>query len=448
VCTLVLLMVSAAVPRPAAHAQEGDWPTFFGNDEHTGFNGAETIINQKTAPNLKQRWVRKEGSRITTQPVAANGMLYWGSWDGVEHASRLTNGTDVWATPLGQTTDCRNEFLGVLSTATIASVSISGVTTTVDFVAGGDNNLYALDANLGTVLWHTPLGSPPTSFLYSSPTVYNGSVYLGVSGNADCSHTQGQLVQVDASTGLIQHTFDVVPPGCTGGSVWTSPTINETTGMLYFSSSEKGTCSSHENKVEALVALNASDLSLVGYWQVPASQMIADGDFGATPTLFQATIGGILHDMVGLSNKSGIYYAFDQANISAGPLWQVRLATAPGPSMSSSAWDGSALYVAAGPLVPRSTTCPGTLWALNPADGSFRWQDCLSFDARGGVMAVPGLVEVGLGASFSVYDTMTGNQLFTFQDVNRKSNFEGPGSISNGVLYHGNLDGHLYAFGP
>ena len=104
--------------------------------------------------------------------------------------------------------------------------------------------------------------------------------------------------------------------------------------------------------------------------------------------------------------------------------------------------------VAAGPLVPRSTTCPGTLWALNPADGSFRWQDCLSFDARGGVMAVPGLVEVGLGASFSVYDTMTGNQLFTFQDVNRKSNFEGPGSISNGVLYHGNLDGHLYAFGP
>src|SRR5438876_4307692 len=177
VCLLALLTVSVAVPRPAAHAQVGDWPTFFGNDEHTGFNGVETIINPTTASQLKQHWVRKAGSKITTQPVAANGMLYWGSWDGLEHASRLANGTDVWATSLGQTTDCRNEFLGVLSTATIASVSIGGVMTTVDFVAGGDNNLYALDANLGTVLWHIPLGSPPNSFLYSSPTLLNGNVY-------------------------------------------------------------------------------------------------------------------------------------------------------------------------------------------------------------------------------------------------------------------------------
>jgi len=200
--------------------------------------------------------------------------------------------------------------------------------------------------------------------------------------------------------------------------------------------------------VEALIALNSADLSLVGYWQVPAAELISDGDFGASPKLFTASIGGSLHDMAGLQKNTGIYYAFDQANISAGPLWQVRLATAPGPSMSSSAWDGTTLYVAAGPIVPRSTTCPGTLWALNPADGSSRWQDCLSFDARGGVMAVPGLVEVGLGRSFSIYDATNGNQLFSFQDTARKSNFEGPGSISNGVLYHGNLDGRLYAFAP
>lgn len=444
---LVSLTVAVLIPRPFVHAQAGDWPTFFGDDAHTGFNGAETSINPTTAPNLKQHWVHKAAGKITTQPTAANGMLYWGSWDGIEHASRLSDGTDVWATSLGQTMDCRKNRLGVFSTATIASAPVNGVSTTVDFVAGGDNNLYALDANSGMILWNTQLGSPPNSFLYSSPTVFNGSVYIGVSGNADCSRVQGQLVQVDTSTGTIQHTFNVVPNGCLGGSVWTSPTINETTGMLYVSTAEPRACSSKETNAEALVALHAADLSLAGVWQVPASETIQDGDFGASPTLFTATINGVFYNMVGLSNKSGFYYAFDQSNISAGPLWHVRLATAPGPSMSSSAWDGTTLYVAAGPIVPQSTSCPGTLWALNPADGSSSWQDCLNFDVRGGVTAVPGLVEAGVGSSINLYNATTGKQLFGFQDAHKQSNFEGPGSISNGVLYQGNLDGFLYAFG-
>jgi outer membrane protein assembly factor BamB len=46
------------------------------------------------------------------------------------------------------------------------------------------------------------------------------------------------------------------------------------------------------------------------------------------------------------------------------------------------------------------------------------------------------------------FDAKTGNQLFSFQDTNKKSAFNGPGSISNGVLYQGNGDGILYVFGP
>ncbi len=453
---LVLLLIAflALGPlrnAPAAGTTTTTWPTYLANNAHTSFNGAETVINPTTAPNLKLLWVhafKNYTNRITTQPIIANGMVYWGSWDGREHASRLSDGTDVWTANLGQTQDCRSGNLGVLSTATIATISIGGTSQPVDFVGGGDNNLYALNANSGAVLWHTQLGAPPASFLYSSPTIFNGSVYIGVSGNDDCSRTQGQLVQVDASTGAVQHTFDVVPTGCLGGSVWTSPTINESTGILYFSTAEKSTCSQKETLATSLIAVHAADLSLIGSWQVPKKQQIADGDFGASPTLFQATIGGVVHQMVGLPNKSGIYYAFDQSNVSAGPLWQVRLATAPGPSTASSAWDGQYLYVAAGPITANDTTCPGNLWKLNPTDGTALWHACLSFDARGGIVVVPGLIEVPTGTTFVIIDASNGNQLFSYQDSGKRSNFEGPGSIVNGVLYQGNTDGKLYAFAP
>ena len=450
---LVLLTVFVTIPKPtsASHALAGDWSTFLGGNGRPSYNGAETAINPSTVGSLKQHWVLKTGvvgGKITTQPVVANGILYWGSWDGYEHASDATTGASIWTVPLGQSTDCRGEHLGVLSTATVTSASIEGVIKTVVFVGGGNSTLYALNASTGNILWQTHLGADANSFLYSSPAVYNGSVYIGVSGSADCSKSQGELVQVDASTGNVQNTFTVVPTGCTGGSVWTAPTINEATGMLYFSTSEKGSCSTGEKKVESLMQVRATDLSLVGYWVVPAADMILDGDFGATPTLFQATIGGVQHYMVGLPNKSGIFYAFDQSNVGAGPLWQVRLATAPGPSMASAGWDGTNLYVQSGPPTANSTTCPGILWSLNPNNGNAHWDTCLNFDARGGIMVVPGLIEVGLGQSMSIFDATNGTRLFNFTDSLNKSNFEGPGVIANGMLYHGNLDGRLYAFGP
>jgi outer membrane protein assembly factor BamB len=448
VVMLVLLLAAIAVPQTTTRAQGGEWSMYLGDVGHSGFNSAETVINPATAPNLRLYWKHKITSKITTQPIAANGMLYWGSWDGIEHGSRLSDGTDVWATNIGQTIDCRNEHLGVLSTAALASISINGVVTPVLFVGGGDSNLYSLNANTGALLWHTPLGFPPNSFLYSSPTVFNGSVYIGVSGNADCQHVQGQVVQVDAVTGSILHTFNVVPTGCTGGSVWTSPTIDAATGILYFSTGEKGHCSQPEKMTVALVALRSADLSFIASWRVPSTQLIPDGDFGASPTLFEATINGVHHNMVGLANKSGIYYAFNRKKIGAGPLWQVRLGTAPGPSMSSSAWDGTNLYVVAGNSIVNGVTCVGSLSALDPATGTALWEDCLNYVARGPVTSVPGLVEVPLGTSILIFDTSTGNQLFNYVDAHGNSNFLGPGSISNGVLYQGNTDGLLYAFGP
>src|SRR5215471_17469292 len=99
-----LLAINIFKPgNPAQAASPGDWTAYLNNPGHTGYNGFETAINPSTAGSLKQLWSISEGSIISTQPVVANGLIYWGSWDGIEHATNL-NGSQAWTANLGTVT--------------------------------------------------------------------------------------------------------------------------------------------------------------------------------------------------------------------------------------------------------------------------------------------------------------------------------------------------------
>lgn len=453
---LVLLFAAfASTPLPA-QAAAGDWPTYLMNNARHGYNSSETIINQTSAPNLKLHWTHSTGGAISTQPVEANGLIYWGSWDGYEHATDLNN-AKVWAINLGQTTDtsCNPPTVGVASTATIGSVTINGTATSVDFVGGGNGNFYALNATTGAIIWQTPLGSSPSHFLWSSPALYNGSIYEGMASFGDCPLVQGQLIQMNATTGQVQHIFNTVPNGCTGAGVWGSPTIDTAHNTVYFATGNAdNTCPTAEPYSTALVELNVSDLSFINYWQLPSAERVPDSDFGTTPTLFHATINGVSHELVGMQNKNGKYYTFDRANIGTGPLWRATIAVGGAcpqcgqGGISPSAWDGKTLYVAGGNTTINGSSCQGSLRALNPATGAFLWEHCLSSGpVLGAVTAVPGVLAVGQGTYLMVVAASTGQTLFRYQDTNSGSLYYGAASISNGVLYIGNQDGLLSAFG-
>jgi outer membrane protein assembly factor BamB len=444
-----------------ASSGSGVWPTYLEGNTRSGFNQSETTITPSSAPNLKLRWSYSVGGNfyvksITTQPVEANGLIYWGSWDGNEHATNL-NGTQVWQKGIGYTFDAQcNNLVGVASTATVNTLSIGGTSTPVLFVGGGNATFYALNANTGATIWSTPLGSSPDHFIYSSPAFYRGSIYIGLSSFGDCPLVQGQLIKLNATTGTIQHIFNVVPAGCLGGGVWGSPTIDPTDNSVYFATGNAGSCSSGEPYTAALVKVKASDLSSISSWQVPVSEQINDSDFGSTPTLFKATIGGVQHLLVGIANKNGTYYAFDRSFISTGPLWQANIATIGGGcgpdcgdgSISPSAWGGSVLYVAGGQTTIAGVSCKGSLRALSPATGNFLWEHCLNDGpVLGAVSLVRGVAIVGEGTTLAVIAAPNGHTLYTYTDTNNNSYFYGPASVSNGVLYIGNFDGYLYAFG-
>lgn len=450
VCVLCACVAGSGA---AQAASDPDWPTYGFTLARSGDNSADSVTASNAA-SLKLHWSHHAGGSIFSQPVVNNGLglVFWGSWDGYEHATRIATNTTVWTRNLGTTSDtsCNPPKVGVASTATVGTIG----TTPVVFVGGGNARFYALNAKTGSVIWSTSLGSSPDHFLWSSPAVYNGSVYIGNASFGDCPLVQGQLVQLNASTGAIQHVFHVVPSGCTGGGVWGSPTVDASAGYVYFATGNPGSCASAYT--EAVVKVSAANVSkVVDSWQVRGSDK-ADLDFGSTPTLFTATFNGATRQLVGVGNKDGMYYALDRNAMSQGTLWRANIAHSGNcpqcgnGTISPSAWDGTYLYVAGGNTAISGVSCAGSLSALNPNTGAFVWRHCLGSGPVLGAVAMsgsPDVVFVGQGTYLMGIRASDGATLFTYQDSTSGSAFWGAPSISNGMVYAGNQDGTLYAFG-
>ena len=455
--TTLVLSTGAIRSRAAATnpllSTPGDWTTYMNDPGHSGYNANETAITAATAPNLKLHW-KKKAYKISSQPAVYNHVVYWGSWDGYEHANKL-NGTILWATNLGQTIGkCFPPKAGVVGTPTITSITLNGTPTTVVLVIGANNTAYALNAANGSIIWQTQVSASADAYLWGSPVVYNGSMYFGLSSYGDCPLVQGQLFKLDITSGAIQNTFNVVPQGCLGGGIWGAPTIDTATGDLFVVTGNNGSCSSPEPYTFAIVRLNSSDLSVADSWQVPVAQRIGDSDFGNTPTLFQATINGVQQNMVGVANKNGIYYAFARGNLSAGPVWTAQIGISGScpqcgnGSISPSAWDGTSLYVAGGTTTINSVSCNGSLRALDPASGNFIWQVCLaSGPVLGAVTVVPGVAVVTQGNTITLVATASGQVLNNLVDTTTFSRYYASATISNGMLFAGNQNGKFFAYG-
>ncbi len=432
-----------------------DWTSFMNGNDRSGDNSGNTGINPTTAPHLQLAWKASDTAPnhgVFTQPIVSNGVVYWGSFDGYERATSASSGKLLWQTNLGTTSPpaCTDPSeAGVASTAALTTdVPVDGATSVL-YLGGGNSTIYALNAATGAVLWSYNVGGNPNTFVWSSPAVSGNSVYIGVSSFGSCPDVQGELLQLNRVTGAVQNTFDVVPNGCIGGGVWSSPTIDAAAGTIYFTTGNQDTCTTTE-MAPAIVEVSASNLSLLGSWTVPKAQQTCcgDGDWAATPTLFNGVIDGQSEPMVGSIEKNGIFYAFERGALSSGPVWSTRIAiggenpTTGSGDIAPAAWDGTTLYVG-GDI---TNSCAGTVNALNPSTGAFIWQHCFAEGpVLGAVTTSGGVVAVGEGTNIEVLSAATGATVFTYTGVGP---FWGGSSIADGSLYEGDMAGNLYALTP
>jgi outer membrane protein assembly factor BamB len=447
------------------------WTMWMGALDHPDSNFHETAITPDNVNSLSPAWAAPAtgSGSISTQPLVADGLIYYGSWSGDVVAVDPATGNTVWSVATGFTTQaCPTRYTdwGILATPVYRTIPIHKTHVNVLFVAGGAGAMYALyaDAQLppgvtNRVLWETQLGpnpNPPT-MLMASPVLFKGSVYEGTS-TGNCPNVQQKFFKMDVQTGKITATWATTPDGCNGVAIWSGPAVDSATSSIFVATANPGKCSAAattpfpdctgtEPYEEAVVKLNAADLSVEDCWQVPASQQEPDGDFGASPVLMDPSNGAHL---LAVPNKNGILYVLNRNSLTSGPVWEMRLGTGT-TQVASAAWDGTNLYVAGGPTTLQDgTTCKNaSLYSLQGASGAINWERCLPRHATDPPFLTPGLVFLGDAANIVAFSATGGTQEFAFHDPagGPTDLFLGPPVVIDGRLYEGNMDGNLWCLG-
>ena len=427
---------------------------------HSAFNGLATAITP--ASTLSRKHIFRP-TRVTGQPapgfvatpVVVNHVIYVGSNSGDFYAIDLRTGTVLWSKFLGfaAKATCGNAR-GFAATAAVGTDPVSGVATV--YAPSADGYVYALQASDGTELWKHAVNvqTPGINdyFSWSSPELANGKIYVGISSECDNPLVRGGLVALDQATGDQVAVYYTVPSGSVGGSIWTSPAIAADGSILV--TTGNGAQGSLVGETQSIVRLDADTLQRIDSYQV--TRTTGDSDFGGSPTVFTATLQDVPTPMVGACNKDGNYYAWKLNDLSAGPVWHVKIAPASGQPdalicVSGAIWDGSNLYVAGTRTTINSVAYRGSIRKLDPATGAEVWATGLpaavmtspSLDGSGAITAASFDYAVTTNSAFLV-DAATG----AYAVVDDGGRAAASPIFADGLLVIANSKGHIYTYAP
>jgi polyvinyl alcohol dehydrogenase (cytochrome) len=412
---VISALLLATLGAPAGAAVTADWSAYLLNVGHSSYGRTATAITVTNASTLTKRWTwtPDPGPPGTTQqllasPTVVAGTVYIGANTGDFYAISESTGSVLWKQFVGLASvpGCPGTR-GVTSTATVSTDPTSGKLTV--YVGGGDRNLYALDAATGVVVWKhsaTPVGG----YNWASPAVVNGHIYLGIAAIEDCGLIRGGEEEFDQTTGALLHTYWAVPRGVVGASIWTSAAVTANGSSVYVTTGNDDPNGQQSGDSFSMVRLDGTTMAKKDIWTIPGLNGTEE-DWGSSPTLFTATIGGTATAMVGACNKNGNWYALQQHNLAAGPVWtdQVSIATQ-GYCLAAAIWDGRRLFVGSDATTIAGTTYFGSIRRVDPGTGAFLWETGLNGTVAGspsedgsGVLAVPTWDYTDPGATNAVF---------------------------------------------
>lgn len=486
-------LAAVAPAQASGTAGSGDWPTWQGDTVGSRHNAAEHRITARNVSKLKLRWAfayPKTGALAKSQPAVVDGSIFFGGPDGKFYALDARTGAGRWTF----------ELASVDPGSAATAVVLDGPAVARGKVYFGDSRgyVYALDQRTGRLRWAKDTETHPAGMHTSSPLYHQGRIYIGASsgentGDADypCCTFRGHIDALDAETGELDWRYWTVPEPVRTGSwpsgaarfepsgagVWSSPIIDPRSGTLYVGTGQNYTGSAGD--FDSLLALDArtgkvrwkqqvtkadtwrslcNDPDPEGYCPGLKDGSALDYDIGATPNLIR--LGN--RTLVGVGQKSGVYHAFDART---GAVEWRRQIGVPLPSGGisgiqwGSSYDGRRIYVAT------YFADPGTVFALNPADGRILWQtpnpangcawggaanfpDVCTLAHTPAVTTTPGLVWEGSNdGKMRAYSARDGRVLWEydtvreFAGVNGLTGFgsavsgNGGAVVANGMLY-------------
>lgn len=417
-----------------------DWPTFLHDSQRSSNNPVSSTLSAASAKSIHAVWNASTHGVIAASTTVVNGVAYVGSWDGYEYAFNVSDGSRLWRTYLGTYVACHST-LGVTSTSTVENGIV--------YLGGGDTKWYALNASNGTPLWNVTVDTAKGSYNWGSPLLANGWAYVGLASGCDQPLIPGALLQINLSTHRIDHRFNTTFNGSRGSTVWASPTLDAATNTVFIATGNSyvaQTLSPDQPYQDSILALNATNLSLEGYWRVPVAAEGVDKDFGATPSL-ATTSSGIT--LVIDESKNGFVYALNASNASTpgwAPVWQTKVSNS---ETTASGTVIGRLYVvgSANAWLNTSTSSrryQGAVWALDVDNGSTVWEESMPGRVYEAAAYENGLVVAAGGHSLVVFKAQTGARLYHFTC---SAPYYASVSIAENLIFEGCTNGVLTAFG-
>jgi polyvinyl alcohol dehydrogenase (cytochrome) len=454
-------------------------------------NASSAGLTAAEVPKLKLKWAFNLGdvTEARSQPMIVGGRLFIGSSMGVLYSLDPDSGCTFW---------------GFRADAPLRAGATLGQSKNQEavFFSDAGANVYAVNAQSGALIWKVRPVDHFATLASGTPRYYKGVVYqpfssfeeaIAADPKYQCCTFRGSIVALDSATGnRLWQTFTVPETpkpthmsaagsqqfGPSGAGIWSSPTIDEQSGVLYVATGDNYSDPPSATS-DAVLALDLKTGNLLWAAQLTQNDAFnsacgnpipgncpddhgADSDFGQPPILIGAGPGK--RELV-IAQKSGMVHAIDPD--SRGKLfWQTRVGQGGplGGSQWGSASDGENVYVAISDLGLNAVPDPksskgyrlvldpkkgGGLYALNVKTGKIVWSatatpcaasrnDCSPAQSAA-LTAVPGVVFSGsVDGHFRAYAASTGKVLWDF-DTN------GEFVTVNGKPAHG---GSLDAAGP
>lgn len=323
----------------------------WGLDEGNRRFQAQSLIDKHNVSGLEVAWVfgMDGGLSPHSHPVVSEDTVFIGSEGGKLYALDRETGCERWV---------REFDYNVRSAVIQGRMKGGGVRL---FFGTQDGKVHSVDANTGERLWSSPISEHAFAFPTGTPTFYRDRLYVPVSsyevGMAmlplyGCCTFRGAVLALDARDGSrIWETFTIEEAprvtgrrwmfienwGPSGAPVWSAPTYDTDTGLLYIGTGENYSDPATDTS-DAILAFDATSGERRWARQFTENDVYnmscnisvehpncpnpvgPDLDFGAPPVLARDPDG---RKLLIAGQKSGGVYAMDP---SSGELnWQTRI---------------------------------------------------------------------------------------------------------------------------
>lgn len=488
-----LLLAASALTLQASAQSSGprlgvDWGMNGRDPGASHHQPAERTIGPANAARLKPKWTLQTAGDVSAIAAVVGGAVYVPDWGGKLWKIDAETGEVVWSRSV-------SDYNGIPGSVSRTSPVVAHGMVYVGDLNGGA--MMAVDAETGDLRWKTQLDTHPSTIVTNSPVVVGNRLLIGTSRRAVAGAPntfRGSLLALDAHTGAIQWQTYMVPEGYAGGSLVNSPAVDLADQLVVVGA---GDLRVRPASVTACLAAAPGGWDEACYpagvffssvvaldlrtgeprwsyrgagadaWQAacgglpawitwcPGPTSFVEYDFaGSGAQVFRARIDGRPRLVVGIGQKSGVYWALDAGT---GDLLWTSL-VGPGSEQGGIQWgtatDSERIYAPIGNLDRESytlrpaggTATAGSWAAIDPSTGDHLWQtpDPQNALDYGAMTVANGVVYAGsmaqTGNQMYALDAATGTILWSFPAGG--SVVSAP-AIVDGALYWGSGYGRV-----